>query len=139
LSGFLMFIFAGAVTGLVGAQTAMGLWIMGIAAQQPVLSVTNLSFGRRIAIWLTAMTAGVMAVGLAIVAIILLMQITAPYMLTGVRGDRTGGRVTNVFHAVVAISLAIRWAPVAIAWSISKGLVNRSVRLRQVVSPSPMT
>ena len=49
---------AGVVSGLIGTQTGLTFWIMGIAAHQPVLSVTNLSSRRRLAIWLTAMTVG---------------------------------------------------------------------------------
>ena len=124
---------AGVVSGLIGTQTGLTFWIMGIAAHQPVLSVTNLSSRRRLAIWLTAMTVGGITAGLGAVAISLVMQTTAYYAQTA------SGQVTNVFWFVVAIRLAIRWAPVMVAWVVSGILVRRSSRRGQVASSSAAT
>ena len=124
-----LFPVAGVVSGFIGTQSAQTFWIMGIAAHQPVLSLANLSFRRRLAIWLAAMTGGGVTAGLGAIAISLLMQTTADSALNA------SGEVTNVFWFVVAIRLAIRWAPVIVAWAVSRILVRRSARRGQVASP----
>ena len=122
-----------AVSGLVGAQTGLMFWVMGIAAHQPMLSALSLSFRRRLAIWLTAMTVGGITAGLGAIALSLVMQTAADYALSA------SGRVTNAFWFVVIIRLVIRWAPVIVAWVVSGMLVSRSSRRREGASPSPTT
>ncbi|MBE3087842.1 MAG: hypothetical protein IMZ71_01835 [Chloroflexi bacterium] len=47
------------ISGLLGPQAGLTLWMMGIAAHQPVLWVkNNLSFNRRFAIWFSASVVG---------------------------------------------------------------------------------
>jgi len=119
---------AAVVSGLAGAQTGLTFWMMGIAAHRPVLSVTKVSFRRRLAVWLTAMTVGSVTAGLGALAIGELTQTTADHALGA------SGQVTNVFWFVAAIRLAITWAPVMVAWVVSGILVRRSGLVASVVA-----
>jgi hypothetical protein len=109
---------AAVVSGVIGAQAGLTFWIMGIAAHQPILSVAHWSFRRRVAIWLTAMTGGIVTAVLGQVAINALTRNTAGDALNG------SGQVTNVFWFVVALRLALRWAPIVAAWTVCVKLVR---------------
>jgi len=116
---------AAVISGLVGAQSGLIFWVMGIAAHQPVLLATTLSFRRRLAIWLTAMTVAGVTAGLGEVAISLITPTTAANALSA------SGRVTNAFWFVVTVRLVIRWAPVIVAGVVSGMLARRSSRGRE--------
>lgn len=121
-----------AVVGVLVGKTDLSIWVMGMAAHHAVRSVGGLSFARRLAIWSTAMTAGSVTVWLGAVAISLLMQFTANSALNA------SGQVTSVFWLVASTRLAIGWAPVVVAWAVSRALVRRSTRREQVVSPAEL-
>lgn len=122
-----------AVVGVIIGQTDLSIWVMGIAAHQAVRSATDQSFLRRLAIWLIAMAVGGITAVLAAVAIGLVTQNTAGYAMAG------SGEVTSAFWLIVASRLAIRWAPAAVAWAVSRNLVRRSARPGQVLSPVAVT
>jgi hypothetical protein len=124
---------AGVVSGLVGAENGLTFWFMGIAAHLQVRSATNLSLPRRIANWLAAMTAGGIAAWFGAIATSLLMQTTSGSALSD------SGQATNVFWFLVAIRLAIRWAPVAVVWVVGGILVRREARRRHLSPLTPAT
>ena len=130
---------AAVVGGLAGIQNGLPFWVMGMAVHHSVRSATILSFRRRLAMWLIAMTVGVITAGVGAIAISLLMQVTAPYALAGQKGGEPSARVTSVFWFVVAIRTTIEWAPMLVAWLVSGVLVRRSPGRRQIAPPSIAT
>ena len=129
----LHFPFAVVASGFIGPRNGLTFWIMAMTAHWPVRSVTNLSLGRRLTIWTMSMTAGGIAAGLGVILIALLMQSTAEQTLSA------SGRVTNLFWFVVAIRQAINWAPVLVAWVVSRKLVRRFAMRKQALSPPAAT
>jgi hypothetical protein len=129
--GIVLVVPSAVVSALVGAQSGLVFWMMGFAVYEPVRSAPNLSFGRRLAIWLTALTVGGITVRLGMIAIELLTLFVSRNALV-----TASGRVTNAFELVVAIRMALRWAPVPVAWIVSVILVRRSSRRMQFRPPS---
>lgn len=137
---------AGVVSGLVGAQTGLPFWVMGIAAHLQVRLATDLSLGRRVVIWSAAVTAGGITGGFLAIAISLLtraaptlavsLSMQALFTLATADSALSIPSWTGVF--AVAILTAISFAPVTVAWAVSRILVRRSARRVNISSP-PVT
>jgi hypothetical protein len=118
-----------------GAEVASAFWMMGIGAHPSVWATNNLSSRRRLTIWLTAMTVGVITyIGLALIEGKLLSLI-----LSGDTPSVFWPSLIRHAQGVFWLGIAISGVPVMVASVVSGVLVRRSPRRGQVASPSAAT
>lgn len=131
---------AAVVSGLVGAQNGLPFWFMGIAAHLQVRSATDLSLRSRLTIWLAAVTVGGItggfisfAIGLLTLALPTLavsLSMQALFTLFTADSALSTPNWTGVF--IAAALAAFNFAPVMVAWVVSRALVRLSSTRSQV-------